>query len=63
MQLLKALDLMVKMLAKDPKERISARECLEHPWIVFEGPSERGGLVQVATLSSAEENMKRFQET
>ena len=54
---------MVKMLAKDPKERISARECLEHPWIVFEGPSERGGLVQVATLSSAEENMKRFQET
>ena len=52
------------MLAKDPKLRFSAKDCLEHPWIV-----SAGGIAQtekekapVAMLSSAQENMKRFQE-
>jgi len=27
-----AKDLVTKMLAKDPKKRISATQCLEHPW-------------------------------
>jgi len=27
-----AKDLIIKMLAQDPKKRLSAKQCLEHPW-------------------------------
>jgi len=50
------------MLAKDPKKRFSAKECLEHPWIVSSGGAEQTEKPHVAMLSSAQENMKRFQE-
>ena len=31
-----AKDLVSKLLVKDPEERFSARQCLEHPWLVDE---------------------------
>ena len=57
-----AIDILMKMLAKDPKNRISAKECLEHSWIVSGGTTEHTEKQPVAMLSSAQENMKRFQE-
>eukprot|EP00331_Platyophrya_macrostoma_P013682 CAMPEP_0176415868 /NCGR_PEP_ID=MMETSP0127-20121128/6037_1 /TAXON_ID=938130 /ORGANISM="Platyophrya macrostoma, Strain WH" /LENGTH=596 /DNA_ID=CAMNT_0017795895 /DNA_START=34 /DNA_END=1824 /DNA_ORIENTATION=- len=57
-----AIDLLSKMLARDPKERISGKECLEHPWIASGGSGEQGDKANVGMLSSAQENMKRFQE-
>lgn len=58
-----AIDLLTKMLAKDPKVRISAKECLEHPWIVGGGGGSDGqnDHLHPGMLSSAQENMKRFQ--
>jgi serine/threonine protein kinase len=52
------VDLLKKMLAKNPKERISVKEALEHPWIVNPQPD----VLQVSTLNTAQENMKKFQE-
>jgi serine/threonine protein kinase len=57
-----AIDLLTKMLAKDPKVRISGRECLEHPWIVCGGSDEQVDRPNPGMLSSAQQNMKRFQE-
>ncbi len=57
-----AIDLMKKMLAKDPTARITAHQALNHEWITTGGinasPSSNGPYY----LSSAQENMKRFQE-
>ena len=50
------------MLAKDPKQRYSAKECLEHPWIVSGGINNQPEKPHIAMLSSAQENMKKFQE-
>ena len=58
-----AIDLLTKMLAKDPKDRMTSQECLEHPWMTSSPvansayKSKSGGL-----YSSAHENMKKFQE-
>jgi len=57
-----AIDLLKKMLAKDPKQRISSKEALNHPWIIAKGVVEVQEKPQVTMLSSAQENMKRFQE-
>ncbi len=62
MEKLLAIDLLTKMLAKDPKARISGRECLEHPWIVCGGSDEQVDRPNPGMLSSAQQNMKRFQE-
>ena len=35
---LEARDLVERMLERDPKKRISAKEALEHPWIVTRAP-------------------------
>jgi serine/threonine protein kinase len=57
-----ATDLMKKLLEKDPKIRISAEEALNHEWIqndgVFLSPKSQAPIF----LSSAQENMKKFQE-
>ncbi len=60
--ILLAIDLLTKMLAKDPKNRATAKECLEHVWMVSGGAVEVTDKPQVTMLSSAQENMKRFQE-
>jgi len=52
----------MKMLAKDPKKRLSAKECLEHPWIVSGGIIEQSEKQPITMLCSAQENMKRFQD-
>lgn len=52
----------MKMLAKDPRKRVSAKECLEHIWIVSGGAVDVADKPQITMLSSAQENMKRFQE-
>jgi len=56
-----AVDLLMRMLKKDPAERISAADALNHPWILS------GGVFMVhsmhpAYLNYAQENMRRFQE-
>jgi serine/threonine protein kinase len=64
-----AVDLLKKMLAKDPKVRITTKEALSHDWVMHEGdvPVEDTS-VKVSTpqmngyLLSAQENMKKFQE-
>ena len=46
------------MLARNPKERITARECLNHPWIkTFE---KEGQEEFTDNFSSVQENMKKF---
>jgi len=55
-----ATDLMKKMLAKDPKQRISAREALQHDWIVGGGSFLSPRSHAPVYLSSAQENMKKF---
>lgn len=50
------------MLQKDPKLRISAKEALSHPWVVSKGLVEEQEKPQVTMLTSAQENMKKFQE-
>ncbi len=63
-----AIDLLKKMLMKNPKERISAKECLQHSWIVSHVENASGlteNLDQSSkhqVLNSAQENMKKFQE-
>jgi serine/threonine protein kinase len=53
---------MKKLLEKDPKLRISADEALAHEWTqndgVFLSPKSQAPIF----LSSAQENMKKFQE-
>jgi len=56
-----AIDLMKKMLAKVPEQRITAKQALSHEWILSGGinasPSHHPH-----QLCSAQENMKKFQE-
>eukprot|EP00356_Strombidium_inclinatum_P009130 CAMPEP_0170491912 /NCGR_PEP_ID=MMETSP0208-20121228/11323_1 /TAXON_ID=197538 /ORGANISM="Strombidium inclinatum, Strain S3" /LENGTH=41 /DNA_ID= /DNA_START= /DNA_END= /DNA_ORIENTATION= len=33
-----SLDLLQRMLAKDPSQRPTSRECLQHPWLYEEKP-------------------------
>lgn len=35
-----AKDLVIKMLNKDPRQRINAKEALNHPWFTNENPNE-----------------------
>ena len=56
-----AIDLLKKMLAKDPTQRISAEQALKHEWIIV-GGSDVAPTASPYYLSSAQENMKRFQE-
>ena len=57
-----AVDLMKKMLQKDPRQRISAQEALNHQWIATGGVFMSPRTMAPIYLSSAQENMKRFQE-
>ena len=52
------------MLAKDPTQRISADNALKHDWITSNGVGTRPFVSSgsFTYLSSAQENMKRFQE-
>lgn len=50
------------MLQKDPKQRISAREAMNNEWVVSRGAVAHTEKPQLAMLSSAQENMKKFQE-
>lgn len=46
------------MLKKDPIERPSAKECLQHEWVIkYMSPQEKESL-----NLEVQENMKRFQE-
>jgi serine/threonine protein kinase len=47
-------DLVMKMVAKNPQERISAKQALEHRWFYL-------SQTRVCMLSSALENMKKYQ--
>ena len=59
----KAIEIMKKMLIKDPKVRISIKEALNHEWIKSEGSFEvEIDENQTLYLNSAQENMKKFQE-
>ena len=53
---------MKKMLVKDPKQRISAHEALNHQWIATGGVFMSPRTMAPIYLSSAQENMKKFQE-
>ncbi len=46
-------DLVSRMVAKSPEERISAKEALAHPWFTSED-------INTSMLSSAYENMKKY---
>lgn len=41
-----AIDLLRKMLAKNPKARLSAHECLQHPWIISNNANNDSPKVQ-----------------
>lgn len=58
-----AIDLMKKMLAKDPNQRISADEALQHEWIVTGGTFLSPKSNNPVYLLLAQENMKKFQES
>ncbi len=47
-----ARELVARMLAKDPAERITAREALAHPWFMLE-------LTDSTVLDTAQENIRR----
>lgn len=49
-----AKDLVIRMLNKDPKQRIPAKECLNHPWFRMDQAMAGNQLVDVT------ENMKRY---
>jgi len=53
---------MKKLLAKDPKMRISASEALNHEWFMTGGEFLSPKTQAPIYLSSAQENMKKFQE-
>jgi hypothetical protein len=53
---------MKKLLAKDSKLRISASEALAHEWFMSGGEFLSPKTQAPIYLSSAQENMKRFQE-
>jgi len=57
-----AIDLLKKMLAKDPTQRISAEQALQHEWILGNGMVSSNSPFSPIYLSSAHENMKKFQE-
>ncbi len=57
-----AIDLLRKMLAKDPTQRITADQALQHEWILDNGSNYSHPSASPIYLSSAQENMKRFQE-
>jgi len=53
---------MMKMLAKDPKQRISTGEALNHQWIQAGGIFQSPRTMAPIYLNTAQENMRRFQE-
>ena len=53
---------MKQMLAKDPRQRISAQGALEHEWIITGGTFMSPSTKTPVYLQLAHENMKRFQE-
>jgi len=57
-----AIDLMKKMLAKDSSVRITAQQALDHGWIASKGLNSSPSSTGPHYLSSAQENMKKFQE-
>jgi len=57
-----AIDLLKKMLAKDPTQRISAEQALQHVWLLQTDVLDSNTPFSPIYLSSAHENMKRFQE-
>jgi len=57
-----AIDLMKKMLNKDPRYRCTAHEALRHEWIMSGGDFLSPKSKNPVYLNSALENMKRFQQ-
>ncbi|KAL8272221.1 hypothetical protein Esti_003886 [Eimeria stiedai] len=57
-----AKDLVRKMLTYDSSKRISAEECLAHPWIV-KFSAQKGTDMSKHALTGALGNMKKFQST
>jgi len=53
---------MKKMLSKDPKNRISAADALDHPWILAGELSQLHPSTFSTCLELTQENLKRFQE-
>ena len=51
-----AIDLLKKMLTYDPDRRISAEECLKHPWITKKAHEE----VDNDAICRALSNLKNF---
>lgn len=57
-----AVDLMKKMLSKDPKQRISSQQALQHEWIITGGTIMSPQTNTPIYLLLAQENMRRFQQ-
>jgi len=53
---------MKKMLDKDPTQRITAQQALNHEWILSGGSFSSLSSNTSHYLCSAQENMKKFQE-
>ena len=56
---LKAVDLMKKMLTKDPTQRISSQEALDHEWTVTGGMFMSPQTNTPVYLLPAQENMRK----
>ena len=56
---LKAVDLMKKMLIKDPTQRISSQEALDHEWTVTGGMFMSPQTNTPVYLLPAQENMRK----